>query len=321
MKKLISLVKASPVVAVVAGLLIAGIASAGFLAVYTTMLGTGDVHQSVVFGNGDIDKTYTIGSSPAIAGNTYTQDYNLKNQSETTAPIKFITNQCMTGGGHCNKEKHDEQGVDTSYWSTLVLENKTHTNWENWIIPDDDMDGMLTYELVAEKFNYEFEATGLTPDEEYSLIYYADRQDRFENPGGDNPGRLIGTFTADGAGDIPATTGSKNLNTNLPHANDWNGSAAANYCGNAEGDEYDLCRGAKVWLVPLANYVAGEVVGWEDSDDFLFETDLIAYSDTDVDSDTLYLGTGMLNFFVKNVLHVALAPGEYKVKTAVKPVL
>jgi len=135
MKKIKNLLKGSPVAMVIAGLLMAGVASAAILAVYTTMIGTGNVEQSVVFGNGDKSKTYTIGESPAIAGNTYTENYNLMNRSETTSPIKFVTNQCMVGGGYCGNVKHDEPGVETSYWSTLRLENKN----PDWSVKTDEI--------------------------------------------------------------------------------------------------------------------------------------------------------------------------------------
>jgi len=308
-------IKGSPVAMVVAGLLVAGVASAAILAVYTTMIGTGDVDQSVVFGNGDIDKEYTIGNSPAIAGNTYTQNYNLKNKSETTAPVEFITNQCIVGGGNCNDSNHNEDGVETSYWSTLELRKK---DLENWNVTG-TAEATLTYELANTKFNYKFEASGLSDITDYSLIYYADKQDRFEDWGGDNPGALIASFTSDESGNISAE-GSKNLAMNLPHANDWNGSADANYCTNEDG--YELCRGAKIWLVPSNEYNSGEKkVKWNNPTNYLFETDLITYDDTDSDGVALYLGEGQLNFFIKNVLDVALAPGEYKVKTEVQPVL
>ena len=251
MKKLTSLFKASPIAMVVAGLMVAGVASAALLTVYVTMTGTADVQQSVVFengDNGDTEKTYTIGDSLAVAGNTYTQDYNLLNRSVTTAPIKFVTKYNMPSrDGYW---RGSEEGIETSYWSTVVLENKDTSNWQP--ITTDGIQGTLTYKLVGPAFDYEFEATGLTPGE-YSLIYYADRQDRFENPGGDNPGALIATAVADAGGNI-SIEGSKNLEMNLPHADDWNGTADANYCGNAEGDNYDLCRGAKIWLVPSGDY-------------------------------------------------------------------
>lgn len=317
MKKIFGLLKRSPIAMVVAGVLVAGIASAAILAVYITMMGTGNVEQSVVFGNGDTEKTYTIGDSPAIAGNTYTQNYNLLNRSETTAPVRFVTSQCIVGGGNCGVSGYDEPGVETSYWSTVELENKDTSSWE--ANTGDGIKGTLTYELAAPTFNYEFEATGLTLNTGYSLIYYADRQDRFVDWGGDNPGALIATFTTDSNGDILATTGSKNLAMNLPHVDDWNGTADANYC--TDPDNYDLCRGAKIWLVPSTSYdtTGKKLNGWNPTT-YLFETDLITYDDTDTDGVALKLGKGMLNFFVKNELAINLAPGEYKVKTEVVPV-
>ena len=236
MNKIKNLFKGSPIAMVVAGLLVAGVVSAAVLAVYTTMIGTGTVEQSVVFGNGDTSKEYTIGESSTIAGNTYTQNYNLMNKSETTAPVRFVTNQCIVGEANCNYEIHDEPGVTTSYWSTVQLHSKETTNWT---LSGSGV-GNLTYELAASTFNYEFEASGLTPNKSYSLIYYADKQDRFEEWGGDNPGALIATAVANEDGEI-SIEGSVNLAMNLPHANDWNGTSEANYCNLVnEFDDYDL---------------------------------------------------------------------------------
>jgi len=54
---------------------------------------------------------------------------------------------------------------------------------------------------------------------------------------------------------------------------------------------------------------------------FLFETDLITYDDTDTDGVALWLGEGELNFFVKNVLDIALVPQNYIIKTDIEPAL
>ncbi len=313
MKKILKALKASPIAMIVAGVLIAGVASAALLSVYGNMLGTADVQQSVKFGNGDTEKTYTIGDSPAIAGNTYTQDYNLRNDSDTTAPIKFATQYKVTGvHGWWNSE----EGVETSYWSTLDLSTKNTSNWTTTGIAG----GTLTYNLVSNVFEYEFEAEGLNGGGDYSLIYYADRQDRFNNPGGDNPGALIAEFTADENGEI-SEQGTKNLGMDLPHPNDWNGTADADYCKKANGyDDYELCRGAKIWLVPSSDYNKNtKQVNWSNMNDYLYETDLITYDDVN-NGEALHLGTGRLNFFVKTVFDVALQPGEYKVKTEVQPV-
>ena len=328
MKKMKTFFKASPIAMVVAGLMVAGVASAALLTVYVTMTGTADVQQSVVFengDNGDTEKTYTIGDSLAVAGNTYTQDYNLLNRSVTTAPIKFVTKYNMPSRDGYWRDS--EAGIDTSYWSTVVLENKDTSNWQP--ITTDGIQGTLTYKLVGPKFDYEFEASGLTPGESYSLIYYADKQNRFVNFGGDNPGALIATAVADAAsgdyvGGNISIEGSENLAMNLPHADDWNGTSEANYCisknEGGTGDMYNLCRGAKIWLVPSGDY-DGEKVSWISKGSYLYETDLITYSDSDKGGETLWLGEGKLNFFVKNILDLALVPGEYKVKTEIVPAL
>ncbi|MCK5285864.1 MAG: hypothetical protein KAJ58_01405 [Candidatus Pacebacteria bacterium] len=315
MEKIKNLVKASPVLMAVLGLFVAGIASAALLSVYVTATGTADVQQSVTFGDDSISKTYVIGNSPAIAGNTYTKDYNLKNKSVTTAPIQFATNQCMVGGGHCNDEDYNEDGLETSYWSSVDLVQKDTDTWEAL---ENDVTATVTYELASAEFNYELEAEGLDSGENYSLIYYADKQDRFENWGGDNPGALIVEVEADEDGNI-SVTGTKELSMNLPHIDDWNGSADADYCDNEENDNYNLCRGAKIWLVLSSDYDGGEV-SWVNYDSYLYETDLITYDDTD-GGMPLNMFEGKLNFFIKNIFDIAAAPGEYKVKTEVQPVV
>jgi len=326
MKKIITLLKGSPIAMVVVGLIVAGVASAAILAVYTTMIGQGTVEQSVVFGNGEVHKDYVIANSDAIAGNTYTQDYNLMNKSETTAPIEFVTNECIVGGGNCvdfddASFGHHEEGVETSYWSTVELRPKD----ADWRIIPGKATATLTYELAAPTFNYEFEATGLTEGENYSLIYYADKADRYNDWGGNNPGAFIAEFIADEKGNIYAegtetepVKGRVNLGMNLPAPEDWNASAEANYC---DEDGYDLCRGAKIWLVLTDDYneTTKKLENWNQAD-YLFETDLITYHDSNITTGGLNLGEGKLNFFVKNVLDVALAPGKYKISTKVVPV-
>ncbi|MBU1557396.1 hypothetical protein KKC45_00325 [Patescibacteria group bacterium] len=102
MEKIKSLFKASPIAIAIAGFFIAGVASAAILTYYVTTEGSASAEQAVVFGNGDVSKVYVMGGSSAIAGNTYTQEYNLFNRSESTAPIKFLTSQCLVGGGNCS---------------------------------------------------------------------------------------------------------------------------------------------------------------------------------------------------------------------------
>lgn len=319
MKKLFSLPKWKLVIVSVATLAVAVGASAALLTLYVTMTGTANVEQSVVFGDGSTEKTYEVGDSPAIAGNTYTQNYNLKNKSETTAPIKFVTSYKSAAKDWWHSP---EEGIETSYWSTVVLENKD-TSWDPIIESEgNEIQGTLTYNLVSPTFEYEFEAEGLTASTEYSLIYYADKPDRFVDWGGNNPGVLIATFTTDSDGDIPLTTGSENLAMNLPHVDDANNDEY-DYCktvaNGGTDDMYDLCHGAKIWLVPSTDYSEPALTVWNPTT-YLFETDLITYDDSDTDGEALWLGEGMLNFFVKNVFDIALMPQNYTIKTEIIPV-
>jgi len=62
--------------------------------------------------------------------------------------------------------------------------------------------GMLTYSLSGSEFDFEFYGKGLETETAYSLIHYADYEDRFNNSGGDNPGALIAEGTSDASGKI-----------------------------------------------------------------------------------------------------------------------
>ncbi len=313
--KLLSLSKAQLFLVVAIGLIVAVGASAALLQVYVTLTGTATVEQSVVFENGSTAIQYTIGNSPAVAGNTYTQVTTLQNKSEVAAPIEIKTWYNSTAN---SQWRNAEEGLETKYYGELALENKDGS-WN--LITTDATKATLVYELETTSFNYELEAEGLSAATEYSLIYYADKQDRFVNYGGDNPGALIVSATTNSEGKISAS-GSVNLGMNLPAANDWNGTAEANYC--VAPDNYDLCRGAKVWLVPTVDYdtVNKKIKdsSWGNMANFLFETDLITYRDADNGGTALSMFTGKMDIYIKNILAVDLMPQTYNVKTEIVPV-
>jgi len=159
----------------------------------------------------------------------------------------------------------------------LILENKR----ADWSIIDDNTVAALIYNPSGDNFNYALVGSGLKPDTIYSLIYYADKPDRFapENWGGDYPGALIGSGTTTTNGNL-AMDGSINLNMNLPCPPD------ANIDGEdyRVTDKYSNAHGAKLWLVPSSDYnVAGRTIkpNWHPGT-YLFETDLISYTDTNI---------------------------------------
>jgi len=142
----------------------------------------------------------------------------------------------------------------------------------NWSIVTGEAIGVLFYSMIGDEFGYEFHAGGLD-DIDYSLIYYGDTEDRYNDWGGDSPGRLIAYGTAVG-GELNLSD-SVELDTSLPAPSDANGY----FYDYAESDGYCHPIGAKIWLVPSSCYDEPEVITWS-PDDFLFETDLIFYIDT-----------------------------------------
>lgn len=161
---------------------------------------------------------------------------------------------------------------------TLTLVTKDPATWQNTIVAS----AVLTYNTAGATFDYTVSGKVPLTSTQYALIYYADKPDRFVDWGGNNPGAVIGMGTSDSSGNINFA-GSTELNMNLPHPNDANfDTTENNYC--EPPDEYEHCYGAKMWLVPtvdLTGNTALPLYGWHPLN-YLFETDLITYKDTDI---------------------------------------
>jgi len=193
------------------------------------------------------NKPIFLGMVPANGSMKVTQSYHMKGQETGNwAQGDIMTFDIEIKGEQLRGE--------------LVLENKTgDPDWR--IIGGDSKQGNLAYNVKGPKFDYTFSATGLEYSTLYRLIYYADPWD------GDNPGALIASFTTDTSGNIIATPGSVELG-DLPKSPDVNYPA-----------------GAKIWLVTASDYNSGAasvgpMTGWTPAD-YLFETALITYDDTD----------------------------------------
>jgi predicted ribosomally synthesized peptide with SipW-like signal peptide len=134
--------------------------------------------------------------------------------------------------------------------TTLLMENKSEYP-EDWLLEfGDGISGTLDYNTVGSMFDYEFNAVGLDKlagDVSYSLVYYP------EPASAPWPVTVIDSGTASGG--VLDLSGSFNFSKDL--------------------------NGAKIWLVPSSSISGGNIVGWN-MDDFLFETHLIWYNDTDV---------------------------------------
>ena len=234
-------------------------------------------------------ETFNIDKQKPITTDYSDTDWHAEDQTITLTPDDS-TGSGVVSTGYCVYDEGEapcdpiQEGK-----TTLVLEDKI-----NWVSNTaNGKKAVLTFDTVGPTFNYEFEVFGtptnrLLPTTKYSLIYYADKPERFEDWGGNNPGKLIAEFTTDGEGLVPLTTGSVELNMNLPDGDDWNIDPDPNYCDNSNGfDDYENCSGAKIWLVPTAalpDPYPGDG-SWEfwDTTGILFETDMVTYTDSELE--------------------------------------
>jgi uncharacterized protein (UPF0218 family) len=111
----------------------------------------------------------------------------------------------------------------------------------------------VTYSITGETFT----ATGIP--EGYTLIYYP-------NTEGDVFANNIANILVYGVSDFPS----------LPIEAD----VGDDYCTNEKNPEGVQCDGAKLWLIPNEKLAGLQSGSWADADSFLFETDLITYTQT-----------------------------------------
>ncbi len=135
----------------------------------------------------------------------------------------------------------------------LVLNTKSES--DNWLIQRDGTWGKLTYNLTSPEFEYEFNGYNLKDSTEYCLIYYADPW-----PGTGGTEIACGSTTSTDLN----LSGSVNLGMDIPVPGDNNSP-----------------DGGKIWLVLASDYDKdnNKMTGWH-PDDYLFETGLITYEDT-----------------------------------------
>lgn len=289
--------------AVLIAFMFIGVASAGILSHYNTITTTANVRQSILVDGKDVNTPVTD-SFDVTGGCTVCKSHWIKNNACIDGTVSLDTTITGPGGS---------DGVTVTYMDSVHLENKDPSTWA---IIADGMEADVTFGLVGEEFAYMLEATGLQPSVEYVLIYYADQQDRFVDWGGDNPGAILGTFTADGAGAISYSY-SLNIGMNMPHADDWNNAPPADYTGGS--DNYAHKTGAKIWLIPSADYDAGTkaLSAWNPST-YLFETELIRYFDNAVNEITIPSGE-FIDFEICHDFDIAIIPGTYTITTTVSP--
>jgi hypothetical protein len=164
----------------------------------------------------------------------------------------------------------------------LILDNKDSA----WQRIADGKYGVFTYNSSGPTLDWSLAVQGLDNDTLYSLIYFADPYP------GNFPGALIWSGTSTSIGRIDVALNSVNLGMDLPTAPDSN--MLVSHAGAP--DFYMHPYGAKIWLIPSAYYVGGQVITWNATLEAktFFETDLITYTDTNKSGSGISLTTTVI---------------------------
>ena len=137
--------------------------------------------------------------------------------------------------------------IEVSYLGTLELSKKDSA----WLPVGETI--TIGYTIIGDSF----EVTGV--QDGYTAIYYKDKVVGLE-------GRIVNPQPAISIVGIG----------NLPEFDDANIDELANYC--ATPDNYNQCKGAKIWVVPNGELVGGVSTWASMFDGYYYETDLIQYN-------------------------------------------
>lgn len=236
--------------------------------------------------SGEIEYEVTMYS---LEAETVSSSHHLENTANVNADV-ILKPVCT------NPEKPNScDEIKTKIVGTLELTKKTvDYSLDIWDIPTEAEKVQIEYTIVGDEFSAEVVAD-LQGEIGYVLIYYADNDNRFANPG-------QAVLVEDVAGNLPAV-GDFNI------VNDYS-------------EEYPTTPfGAKIWYVPMTALTFDESSEAYDIDwnvvvasTYYFESSLIQYnSDGQI---TVYPGE-VLDFTIKSDFPQMTYPGTYKITTTV----
>ena len=189
------------------------------------------------------------GQNPGVDPGFTCDGSSVTNDSQSdslTATISFRAEQSRNNGLFvCSGESEQR--------TALNLDNKVEGTWTGI---EDGRYGDLSFISSHPTFDYSLNVYGMNVSTNYTLLYYAD-------PYPSSNGIVIGTFGTDGSGNA-SVSGDVELNADLPVPTD------TNYPG-----------GAKLWVIPSSYWTGSQMTGWN-SDEYLYEMNLVTYDDTDV---------------------------------------
>jgi hypothetical protein len=307
---------------VVLSLLAIGV-TASLLQYFGKITTTANVKQSVTLIGSE---THTI-PEQAPGGERFCFLHKLQDDASIDILVGFEMD-CDKDGQEDNCEGIVQTIYNVPETRTLNLCAKETTTWQC----NQGATAILTFDPVNPTFKGTLTTTGLVEETQYALIYYPDQVDRFDpNKWNGAGGLVIATFT----GDVTDFAIDIDLNSNLPKASDWNVNPLPDYCNLNNGfDDYDHCKGAKLWIVKTEDLTDGSLPlkKWNPSA-WLFETDLIVYSDCDLEPDNfvvdMQFGSSIVELLTKSRtltpflvcydFDVAIEAGEYEITTMITP--
>ena len=220
------------------GLFVMAFATAGIIQYYGSVNQNINVEQPIKV-NGEEQTTFTYEVDSFGQEQVVGETLNVSNIGDQKRQVKINTTS--------------PEGIDVSYKGTLELSSKdVNFSKDVWEVTDDNK-AVVEYKIKDDEFSAEVvegQETG------YSLYYYSDNADRFEDVSKAVPVSDIGSES-------------------LPYETDENAEGGEyNYC---ETGEYNTCQGAKLWYLPNEAVDSEGNVDWSQADSFLFETKLIQF--------------------------------------------
>lgn len=228
----------------------------------------------------------------------------LDNKADIDAEVNFDY--------HCSATVENCDGITTKYYKTnlrdgsLVLSHKDG-NWN----PISGTDITVVYHTDVTNGIFVVDSITTLPGN-YLLVYYMDKE--FSDDGT----RLI----------TPAKAYVINSNFAIPYADDGNLKGSVNYCENSVGDDYDHCKGAKLWIIPESEINPDNTLkwsaGWRNS--YYFENDLLGWDEYDTDGDDsdelgssfIVPANSKLDFVIVSEFQKMMKPAIYTMTTEVK---
>jgi len=258
----------------VLGLFAMVLVTAGLIQYYGQVETTIEVTQPIQI-NGDVEHSSITGNVPCDAGETCPGEViTIENTGDNERTI-LITNNAVEGE------------VEVSYVGVLELTKKDTTTW----FPVEPVETIeINYTVVGDNFEFSGVPGG------YTLIYYKDE--------------VVG-LTGRLANPQPAIIVTSAIGS-LPQSNDANANLSADYCNN-ESDNYESCRGAKLWVV-LTSDIVGNNLNWANMANYYYETNLIQYN---TDGEIIVYGGEELSLTPKYTLDSGLNEDDQIINTTI----